>query len=83
MKKQQTKKRYTPKPAPPNSGVFSDSPLNTTTRARVRRWHYYHGTPTLFLVVDKNGRELCSRFPYEPDALVHCKALELELMVRE
>jgi hypothetical protein len=35
------------------------------------------------LVVDKNGRELCSRFPYEPDALVHCKALELELMVRE
>jgi hypothetical protein len=76
IKKQQTKKRYTPKPVPANSFVLSDSPLNTTTRARVRRWHSYHGIPTLFLVVDENGRELCSRFAYEPDALAHCEALE-------
>jgi hypothetical protein len=76
MKKQQTKKqRYTPKAVPANSGVFSDSPLNTTTRVRVRRWHDYHGTPSLFLVVNENGRELY-RFPYEPDALA--QALEEE-----
>jgi hypothetical protein len=82
MKKhQQMKKRYEPKPVPAYSGVFSDSPLNTTTRVKVRRWHSYHGIPTLFLIVDENGRELCSRFAYEPDALAHCEALELGAMM--
>jgi hypothetical protein len=72
------KKRYTPKPAPANSFVTSVSPLSNTERVRVQRWHDFHGTPTLFLVVDKNGREL-RRFEYEPHALAHCEALDLEL----
>jgi hypothetical protein len=74
------KKRYVPKPAPANSFVTSKSPLSNTEHVRVDRWHDYHGTPTLFLVVrEKDGREL-RRFPYEPDALAHCAALvELEL----
>jgi hypothetical protein len=70
MKKpQQTKKRYEPKPPPANSFVTSKSPLSNTKRIKVMRFHDFHGTPTLFLVVDENGRELCCRFPYEPDAL--------------
>jgi hypothetical protein len=79
----QIKKRYEPKPAPADSFVFSDSPLNTTTRVRVRRWHSYHGVPTLFLVVDENNREVCDRFPYEPDALAHAEAFDLALMFRQ
>jgi hypothetical protein len=79
MKKpEQKKQRYTPKPPPANSFVTSKSPLNTTKRVRVMRWHSYHGVPTLFLVCDKNGREL-RRFEYEPHALAHASALEAEL----
>jgi hypothetical protein len=79
MKEQQpTKARYTPKPVPANSGAFLESPLNTTTRVKVVRWHDYSGKPTLFQVVDGKGRLLCW-FPYEPDALAHCEALEAEL----
>jgi hypothetical protein len=73
------KKPYERKPAPANSFVTSKSPLSNTAHVKVMRFHDYHGTPTLFLVVDENGRELCHRFPYEPDALAHCEALELEL----
>jgi hypothetical protein len=80
----QPKTRYTPKPVPTNSWSFSDSPLNTTAHAKVRRWHSYHGVPSLFLVVDENGRELCdTRFPYEPDALAHAEALDLALMFQQ
>jgi hypothetical protein len=77
-KQQQAKKRYEPKPVPANSGAILDSPLNTTARVRVRRWHDYSGKPTMFQVVDGKGRVLCW-FPYEPDALAHCVALESEL----
>jgi hypothetical protein len=31
------------------------------------------------MVVDKNGKQLGDPFPFEPDALVHAEALELEL----
>jgi hypothetical protein len=72
------KKRYEPRPVPVNSFALSKSPLCNTRHAKVMRFHNYQGVPTLFLVVDRNGRELCSRFPYEPDALAHCKALEEE-----
>jgi hypothetical protein len=77
MKKiQQNKKRYTPKPPPANSFAFSESPLNTTTRVKVMRWHSYHGVPLLFMVVGENGRQLCDPFAYEPDALAHAEALD-------
>jgi hypothetical protein len=77
MKKlEQPKKRYTPKPVPANSFVTSKSPLSNTKRVKVMRWHNYHGVPTLFWVCDKNGRELCDRFAYEPDALARAKALD-------
>jgi hypothetical protein len=79
---EQTKSRYTPKPPPASSFAFNESPLNTTTRVRVMRWHDYSGKPTLFMVCDVHGDEL-GRFPYEPDALAHCKALERELNIRE
>jgi hypothetical protein len=72
------RKRYEPKPPPVSSFAFNESPLNTTTRVKVMRWHSYHGVPTLFMVVDKHGYELC-RFPRELDALAHCKDLEREL----
>ena len=74
----ETKARYTPKSVPANSFVTSDSPLNTTTHVKVRRWCGYHGTPLMFQVVDRDGRVL-RWFPYEPDALAHCEAIELEL----
>jgi hypothetical protein len=70
------------KPAPVNSFALSESPFCNTVRVKVMRFHDYHGTPTLFLVVDKNGREL-RRFEYEPNALVHCKALEAALITGE
>ena len=76
--KREPKKRYEPKPVPANSFVTLDSPLSDTPHVKVRRWHDYHGTPTMFQVVDETGHEL-RRFPYEPDALAHCEALELEL----
>ena len=77
MKKpKQTKARYTPKPPPANSFAFSESPLNTTTRVKVMRWHSYHGVPTLFMVVDKNGKQLGDPFAYEPAALAHAEALD-------
>jgi hypothetical protein len=79
---QPKKPRYTPKPPPPKSFAFSVSPLNTTEHVKVKRWHSYHGVPVLFMVCDKHGYELC-RFPYEPDALAHCKDLERELNIRE
>jgi hypothetical protein len=83
-KQQQPKTRYTPKPPPVDSFALSDSPLNTTARAKVRRWHSYHGVPSLFLVVDEKGRELCdTRFPYEPDALAHAEAFDLALMFQQ
>jgi hypothetical protein len=76
MKKQQpTKARYTPKPPPANSFVTSRSPLSNTKHVKVMRWHSFHGVPTLFLVVAKDGREL-NRFAYEPDALANAEALD-------
>jgi hypothetical protein len=71
------------KPAPANSFALSEGPLSNTAHVKVMRFHDYHGTPTLFLVVDENCRELCHRFPYEPDALAHAEAFDLALMFRQ
>jgi hypothetical protein len=70
------KKRYEPKLAPAMSFVTDDSPLNTTTCVKVRRWRDYHGKPTLFSVVTENGYEL-HRFGSEQEALAHCEAIVL------
>jgi hypothetical protein len=61
-----------------SSFVISKSPLSNTRNVKVMRWHDYHGAPTLFLVVDKYGKEL-RRFPYEPDALDYCESVEEQL----
>jgi hypothetical protein len=85
-KSKQPKKRYEPKPVPANSFVTLDSPLNTTTHllgsVRVRRWHNYHGTPTMFQVVTDDGRVL-RNYPYEPDALAECEAVKLVLLMEQ
>jgi hypothetical protein len=81
-KNQQPKKRCEPKPVPANSFVTLDSPLSDTPHVKVRRWHDYHGTPTMFQVVNDEGHVLRNH-PYEPDALADCEAIELALLMEQ